>query len=155
MSVMKALEKPETIYTRDGKKRVTHEAYSYHITPYQNPPVKLEVVKGFIDHHGQFLAVHATVKVVDITPTEFRELISPTPQGKPAGDFRLSDVLGMLKRRTAAPAQAAARELAAATELAAAAEASQANETKPAEAAPDAKEPSAEEAPKEAAAAAA
>lgn len=104
MSVMKALESPEIIYTRDGKKRATHEAYSYHITPYQNPPVKLEVVKGYIDKNGQFLAIPTSAKVVDITLTEFRELISPTPQGKPAGDFRLSDVLGVIRRRTAAPA---------------------------------------------------
>lgn len=146
MSVMKALETPETIYTRDGKKRVTHEAYSYHITPYQNPPVKLEVVKGFIDKNGQFLAIPASCRVVDITPTEFRELISPTPQGKPAGDFRLSDVLGLLRRRTTAPAAAAAAELAAATATAAAALAKAAAEP--------GKEASPEEAPKEAAVAA-
>jgi hypothetical protein len=35
-----------------------------------------------------------------INPTEFRELISPTPQGKPAGDFQLSDVLCLIRRRT-------------------------------------------------------
>jgi hypothetical protein len=103
MSVMRALDPPEVIYTREGRKRATHEAYSYHITPYQNPPVKLEVVKGFIDKSGQFLAIAATAKAVDITPTEFRELISPTPQGKPAGDFRLSDVLGMVRRRNGSP----------------------------------------------------
>ena len=40
---------------------------------------------------------------MDITPSGFRELISPTPQGKPAGDFRLSGVLGVLRRRNAQP----------------------------------------------------
>lgn len=133
MSVMKALEMAETVYTRDGKKRATHEAYSYHITPYQNPPVKLEMVKGYIDKSGQFLALPTTLKVVDITLTEFRELISPTPQGKPAGDFRLSDVLGLIRRRSAEPAKAAAAEVKAADGKAADSAAKPAEEEKPAE----------------------
>lgn len=136
MSVMKALENPEVIYTRDGKKRATHEAYSYHITPYQNPPVKLEAVKGFIDKSGQFQAIPTSARVVEISLTEFRELISPTPQGKPAGDFRLSDVLSVIRRRTAAPAPAPAPAESAAPD--------------PAKAAPDGdKEATAEEVPKE------
>lgn len=133
MSVMKALEMAETVYTRDGKKRATHEAYSYHITPYQNPPVKLEMVKGYIDKSGQFLALPTTLKVVDITLTEFRELISPTPQGKPAGDFRLSDVLGLIRRRSAEPTKAAAAEVKAADGKAADSAAKPAEEEKPAE----------------------
>lgn len=142
MSVMKALESPEIIYTRDGKKRATHEAYSYHITPYQNPPVKLEVVKGFIDKNGQFLAIPTSTRIVDITLTEFRELISPTPQGKPAGDFRLSDVLGVIRRRTVVPAAVPAAAPAPAEPAA----------SDPAKAvAEPGKEASPEEAPKEAA----
>lgn len=99
MSVMKALDEAEMVYTRDGKRRATHEAFSYHITPYKNPPVKVEMVKGFIDRHGQFLAIPESIRALDITASEFRELISPTPQGKPAGDFRLSDVLTLVRRR--------------------------------------------------------
>jgi hypothetical protein len=99
MSVMKALEVSEIVYTKEGRKRATHEAYCYSIVPYHNPPVKLEVVKGLIDKNGQFLALPTTVKAIEITPDEFRQLISPTPQGKPAGDFRLSDVLSLLKKR--------------------------------------------------------
>lgn len=103
MSVMKALEVSEIVYTKDGKKRATHEAYCYSIVPYHNPPVTLEVVKGLIDKNGQFLALLTTVRAIEITPDEFRQLISPTPQGKPAGDFRLSDVLSLLKKRLPKP----------------------------------------------------
>ena len=37
MSVMRALEVSEYVYTREGKQRVTHEAYSYTITPFDLP----------------------------------------------------------------------------------------------------------------------
>jgi len=36
---------------------------------------------------------------VDITQEEFKLLLDPTPAGKPAGDFRLSDVMSVLNRR--------------------------------------------------------
>ena len=52
MSVMRALPEAEYVYTRDGKKRVTHEAYSYMITPFAYPPIKVMVYKGHIDHRG-------------------------------------------------------------------------------------------------------
>lgn len=110
MSVMRALEEAEYVYTRDGKKRVTHEAYSYLITPFAYPPIKVMVYKGLIDHRGTFQAIDAPKDIV-LTQEEFKELLSPNSQGKPAGDFRLSDVLRCLKRRTLpkkAPGESAA-----------------------------------------------
>ena len=109
MSVMRALEEAEYIYTRDGKKRVTHEAYSYMITPFAYPPIKVLVYKGHIDHRGTFQALDAPKDII-ITQDEFKELLSPNAQGKPAGDFRLSDILRCLKKRngpkSAPPAEA-------------------------------------------------
>jgi hypothetical protein len=98
MSVMRALPEAEYVYTRDGKKRVTHEAYSYMITPFAYPPIKVMVYKGHIDHRGTFQAVDAPKDIV-ITQDEFKELLCPNAHGKPAGDFRLSDILRCLKKR--------------------------------------------------------
>jgi hypothetical protein len=110
MSVMKALDAPETVYTQDGKKRVTHETYIFNITPYMNPPITVQTVKGLIDKRGQFQAVPGNLNLIHVTLEEFKQLISPTPQGKPAGDFRLSDVLKLIKKRNEVPAEDAGTE---------------------------------------------
>lgn len=102
MSVMRALEDAEYIYTREGKKRVTHEAYSYMITPFAYPPIKVLVYKGHIDHKGIFQAVDVPKDII-LTQEEFKELLCPNAHGKPAGDFRLSDILRCLKRRASPP----------------------------------------------------
>jgi hypothetical protein len=106
---MRALEEAEYVYTRDGKKRVTHEAYSYLITPFAYPPIKVLVYKGHIDHRGTFQALDAPKDII-ITQDEFKELLCPNSHGKPAGDFRLSDILRCLKKRDAAKAPAAPAE---------------------------------------------
>ncbi len=98
MSVMRALEEAEYVYTREGKKRVTHEAYAYMITPFAYPPIKVQVYKGHIDQRGTFHALDAPKDIL-ITQDEFKQLLSPNAQGKPAGDFRLSDILRCLKNR--------------------------------------------------------
>lgn len=98
MSVMRALNEAEYVYTRDGKKRATHEAYSFMITPFAYPPIKVFVYKGHIDQRGTFQALDAPKDLV-ITQDEFKELLRPNPQGKPTGDFRLSDILHCLKKR--------------------------------------------------------
>jgi hypothetical protein len=98
MSVMRALEEVEYVYTREGKKRATHEAYGYMITPFAYPPIRVQVYKGHIDQRGTFHALEAPKDII-ITQDEFKELLSPNANGKPAGDFRLSDILGCLKRR--------------------------------------------------------
>lgn len=99
MSVMRALDEAEYIYTRDGKKRVTHEAFSYLITPFAYPPIKVMVYKGHIDTRGTFQALDAP-RDIFITAEEFKDLLCPNSQGKPAGDFRLSDILRCLKKRS-------------------------------------------------------
>jgi len=99
MSVLKSIE-PEIVYTSEGKKKATHEAYCYTITPFQNPPIKVLIYKGLIDRRGQFQTLGDTQHCIDITAQEFKELLDPNPNGKPAGDFRLSDVLSLVKRRT-------------------------------------------------------
>ena len=60
------------------------------------------VHKGHIDHPGSFQAVNDPKDII-ITHDEFMELLSPNAHGKPAGDFRLSDILRCLRRRTAPP----------------------------------------------------
>ncbi len=107
MSVMRALDEAEYVYTREGKKRVTHEAYSYMITPFAYPPIKVLVYKGHIDNRGTFQAVDSPKDII-ITQEEFKELLCPNAHGKPAGDFRLSDILRCLKRRNAPPPAPAA-----------------------------------------------
>lgn len=102
MSVMRALDEAEYVYTRDGKKRVTHEAYSYMITPFAYPPIKVLIYKGHIDTKGIFQAVDSPKDVI-LTQDEFKELLCPNAHGKPAGDFRLSDILRCLKRRNVPP----------------------------------------------------
>jgi hypothetical protein len=108
MSVMRALEEAEYVYTREGKKRVTHEAYGYMITPFAYPPIRVQVYKGHIDQSGTFHALDAPKDIL-ITQDEFKELLNPNAQGKPAGDFRLSDILRCLRNRNipkaAAPTQ--------------------------------------------------
>ncbi len=100
MTVMRLLDHPETIETKEGIRKVTHEAYCYSITPFLNPPIKVITFKGFIDPaKGRFRPVTSTQTLVDITPDEFRALLNPTSEGKPAGDFRLSDIHGILNRR--------------------------------------------------------
>lgn len=103
MSVMRALDEAEYVYTREGKKRVTHEAYSYMITPFAYPPIKVLIYKGHIDQKGTFQAVDSPKDII-LTQAEFKELLCPNAHGKPAGDFRLSDILRCLKRRNAPPA---------------------------------------------------
>jgi hypothetical protein len=99
MAVMRILEHPETIETRNGLKKVTHEVFCYAITPFQNPPIKVLVYKGNMDGQGH-LEIHTdTQSTVEITQDEFKSLLNPTPAGKPAGDFRLSDVMSVLNRR--------------------------------------------------------
>lgn len=100
MSVMRALNEAEYVYTRDGKKRATHEAYSFLITPFAYPPIKVLVYKGHIDQRGTFQALDSPKDII-ITQDEFKELLSPNSHGKPAGDFRLSDILHCLKKRHA------------------------------------------------------
>jgi hypothetical protein len=107
MSVMRALDEVEYVYTRDGKKRVTHEAYSYMITPFAYPPIKVLIYKGHIDRQGIFQAL-ASPKDIILTQDEFKELLCPNAHGKPAGDFRLSDILRCLRRRDAPAAEAEA-----------------------------------------------
>jgi len=99
MSIMRTLERPETIETRQGIKKVTHEVYGYAIMPFQNPPIKVHTYKGMLDAAGHFQVLVDTQSTIEITPEEFKWLLNPTPNGKPAGDFRLSDVWSVLKRR--------------------------------------------------------
>jgi len=100
MSVMRALDEAEYVYTGNGKKRATHEAYSFLITPFAYPPIKVLVYKGHIDQRGIFQALDVPRDII-ITQDEFKELIRPDSHGKPAGDFRLSDILRCLKKRHA------------------------------------------------------
>lgn len=102
MAVMRALQQPETIETKKGIRKVTHEVYGYAIMPFQNPPITVQVFKGSLDGNGHFQVLASSQTRIEITQEEFRWLLNPTPKGKPAGDFRLSDVLGVLERRSGA-----------------------------------------------------
>jgi hypothetical protein len=77
------------------------------ITPFAYPPIKVQVYKGHIDQRGTFQALDAPKDIL-ITQDEFKELLLPNKQGKPVGDFRLSDILRCLKMREAAAAGTAA-----------------------------------------------
>jgi hypothetical protein len=99
MSLMRTLERPETVETRHGLKKVTHEVYCYAITPFQNPPIKVLVYKGNMNGLGHLEVLTETQASLDLTQEEFKLLLDPTPAGKPAGDFRLSDVMSVLNRR--------------------------------------------------------
>jgi hypothetical protein len=97
MGVMRTLERPETIETKHGLKKVTHEVYCFSITPFLSPPITVMVYKGSLDAKGNFQVLAECQSTISINQEEFRWLLNPTPQGKPAGDFRLSDVLVILK----------------------------------------------------------
>lgn len=97
MGVMRTLERPETIETKRGLKTVTHEVFCYSIAPFRSPPITVIVYKGTLDSKGQFNVLLDTQSTIEISQEEFRWLLNPTPQGKPAGDFRLSDVLVILQ----------------------------------------------------------
>lgn len=101
MPVMRTLESPQTIETKHGIKKATHEVFCYSIMPFQNPPIQVRIYKGTLDAAGHFQVLTDTQAPIEITQEEFKWLLNPTPQGKPAGDFRLSDVLWILKRRLA------------------------------------------------------
>jgi hypothetical protein len=60
----------------------------------------VQVYKGHIDQRGTFQALDAPKDIL-ITQDEFKELLRPNEHGKPAGDFRLSDILRCLKLREA------------------------------------------------------
>jgi hypothetical protein len=109
MSVMRMLVHPETVDTKDGIHKATHEAYCYSITPFLNPPIKVSTYKGFIDSSGRFHPITDSQTVTEITLDEFRTLLRPTSQGKPTGDFRLSDIQGVLvyRRRSGGGAEQA------------------------------------------------
>jgi hypothetical protein len=107
MALLKTLESTQEILTPEGKVRLTHEAFCYTITPYAFPPIQVKRVKGYIDGKGVFRPVLPMEAGFEITQDEFRQLISPTPQGKPAGDFRISDVLAIWRKREKPPEAAA------------------------------------------------
>lgn len=97
MSVMRILERPETVETKHGFKRATHEVYCYSIKPFMNPPITVSIYKGTLDAKGHFQVLVESQTTIEVGQEGFRWLLNPTPQGKPAGDFRLSDVLTVLQ----------------------------------------------------------
>ncbi len=99
MSVMRTLDHPETVETKHGIKKATHEVFCYAITPFQSPPIKVQTYKGNLDSNGHFQVLIDTQTTIDLSQEEFKKLLSPTPEGKPAGDFRISDILRALKSR--------------------------------------------------------
>ncbi len=99
MSLLRALEVAQEIITPEGKIRLTHEAYCYTIVPYAFPPIQVKRVKGHIDRMGRFRPVLPMESGFEISQDEFRQLISPTSMGKPAGDFRISDVVAIWRKR--------------------------------------------------------
>jgi hypothetical protein len=103
MALMKALDEPQEIVTSEGKVKLTHEAYCFTIVPYAFPPVQVRSVRGHIDRMGRFKPMLPMETSFEISQEEYRLLISPTPQGKPAGDFRISDVIAMWRKRNHPP----------------------------------------------------
>ncbi len=103
MALLKSLDEPYEMVTAEGKIRVTHEAYCYTIVPFAFPPVQIKTVKGHIDRMGRFKPLLPMVTAFEVSQEEFRALISPTTQGKPAGDFRISDIVSMWRKRSMPP----------------------------------------------------
>lgn len=99
MSILKPLETPEVIFTDEGSRKMTHEVFCYSITPLSNPPVTVDVFKGWINKKGLFQTLETSKRSNAITADEFKELLEGNPSGKPAGDFRLSDILRVLGKR--------------------------------------------------------
>jgi hypothetical protein len=97
MSVMRILERPETVETKHGFKKATHEVYCYSIKPFVSPPITVSIYKGSLDARGHFQVLVESQTTIDVGQEGFRRLLNPSPQGKPAGDFRLSDVLHLLQ----------------------------------------------------------
>ncbi len=101
MSILRPLEQPLIVETKKGIKKVTHEVYSYAITPFLVPPIKVHTYKGTLDAAGRFQVLVDTLATIELTQAEFKGLLDPSPKGKRAGDFRLSDVLNVLRSREA------------------------------------------------------
>jgi hypothetical protein len=99
MAILRPLDRPEIVETKKGIRKVTHEIYSYAITPFQVPPIKVHTYKGTFDGTGRFQVLVDTQFTLEITQAEFKGLLDPNPKGKKAGDFRLSDVLELLRKR--------------------------------------------------------
>ena len=99
MAILRPLNRPEIVETKKGIKKVTHEIYSYAITPFLVPPIKVHTYKGTLDAGGRFQVLVDTQATIELTQAEFKGLLDPNPKGKRAGDFRLSDVLEILRRR--------------------------------------------------------
>ncbi len=102
MGLMKALLSTEEIPTSEGRKKVTYEAYNFVIKPYCSPPIVLEIVKGNISN-GKFKPIVESAKKFLFTFEEYKLLMLPNANGKPAGDFRLSDVVDLIRKRNARP----------------------------------------------------
>lgn len=99
MAILRPLDRPETVDTKKGIKKVTHEIFSYSINPFLILPVKVQAYKGTLDAAGHFQVLAETQSIVELTQLEFKGLLDPNPKGKRAGDFRLSDVLEILRKR--------------------------------------------------------
>lgn len=99
MAILRPLDRPEIVETKKGIRKVTHEIYGYAITPFSVPPVKVHTYKGTLDAAGRFQVLVDTQATLELTQAEFKGLLDPNPNGKRAGDFRLSDVLEILKKR--------------------------------------------------------
>ena len=99
MAILRPLARPELVETKKGIKKATHEIYSYAITPFLVPPIKVHTYKGTLDAAGRFQVLVDTQSTIELTQAEFKGLLDPNPKGKKAGDFRLSDVLEILRKR--------------------------------------------------------
>ena len=66
MAVMRMLERPETVETKHGFRKATHEVYCYSINPFISPPITVSIYKGTMDATGPFQVMVESQTTIDV-----------------------------------------------------------------------------------------
>lgn len=98
---VRMLPTPETVPVDGGVFTLTHQMERMILDP-RNPSAAVEVrkMKGYLDKSGAFVDFGAhEVSILDAQG--LADLMADTTSGKPAGDFRLSDIAPAITKRAA------------------------------------------------------
>lgn len=97
------LTTPETVQSPYGPVQATHEDYGHIFHPHVGQVRSFRYL-GTVDADGKFNPFpNAEGAGVLIENDDYKELIAPTTQGKPAGVFRTDDVIRIHKKVASRP----------------------------------------------------
>lgn len=98
---IRPLAAPETLPVTGGSFTLTHSMEVLHVNPRStDAAIEVRKMKGVIDENGVFKDI-GSHQVVTLDAQGFSDLLASTGGGKPAGDFRLSDIAPAILKRQA------------------------------------------------------